>query len=143
MKLATALSERADVQRRLSQLHTRLNNNAKVQEGDEPAEDPKALLKELDALLPSSERPEHTEDHEGFFHLTDMKGTVEKAELHYIVRDHDAASFAARQKTLWQIEKFINEKYGAGTVKLDKSLSVHHRLEGLSVCERKRHGGLH
>ncbi len=51
MKLATALSERADVQRRLSQLHTRLNNNAKVQEGDEPAEDPKALLKELDALL--------------------------------------------------------------------------------------------
>ncbi len=51
MKLATALSERADIQRRLSQLHTRLNNNAKVQEGDEPAEDPKALLKELDALL--------------------------------------------------------------------------------------------
>ena len=51
MKLATALSERADIQRRLSQLHNRLNNNAKVQEGDEPAEDPKALLKELDALL--------------------------------------------------------------------------------------------
>ena len=51
MKLATALSERADIQRRLSQLQTRLNNNAKVQEGEEPAEDPKALLKELDALL--------------------------------------------------------------------------------------------
>lgn len=51
MKLATALSERADIQRRLSQLQTRLDNNAKVQEGEEPAEDPKALLKELDALL--------------------------------------------------------------------------------------------
>ena len=51
MKLATALSERADIQRRLTQLQTRLNNNAKVQEGEEPAEDPKALLKELDALL--------------------------------------------------------------------------------------------
>ena len=51
MKLATALSERADIQRRLSQLQTRLNNNAKIQEGEEPAEDPKALLKELDALL--------------------------------------------------------------------------------------------
>lgn len=51
MKLATALSERADIQRRLSQLQTRLNNNAKVQEGEEPAEDPKILLKELDALL--------------------------------------------------------------------------------------------
>ena len=51
MKLATALSERADVQRRLSELQSRLNNNAKVQEGDEPAEAPAALLKELDALL--------------------------------------------------------------------------------------------
>ena len=51
MKLATALSERADIQRRLAQLQTRLNNNAKVQEGEEPAEDPTALLKELDGLL--------------------------------------------------------------------------------------------
>lgn len=51
MKLATALSERADVQRRLSVLQSRLKNNAKVQEGEEPAEDPKLLLKELDTLL--------------------------------------------------------------------------------------------
>ena len=51
MKLATALSERADVQRRLTQLTSRLNNNAKTQEGEEPAEDPKQLLEELDALL--------------------------------------------------------------------------------------------
>ena len=33
MKLATALSERADLQRRISELSVRLNNNAKVQEG--------------------------------------------------------------------------------------------------------------
>ena len=51
MKLATALSERADLQRRLSELQTRLNNNAKVQEGESPAEAPKALLAELDAIL--------------------------------------------------------------------------------------------
>ncbi len=48
MKLATALSERADLQRRISELSVRLNNNAKVQEGEEPSEDPKDLLKELD-----------------------------------------------------------------------------------------------
>jgi len=47
MKLATALSERADLQRRIAELSTRLNNNAKVQEGEKPAEDPKALLEEL------------------------------------------------------------------------------------------------
>lgn len=51
MKLATALSERADIQRRISELQSRLLNNAKVQEGEEPAEEPKALLKELEALL--------------------------------------------------------------------------------------------
>lgn len=47
MKLATALSERADLQRRLSEIGTRLNNNAKVQEGEEPSESPLELMAEL------------------------------------------------------------------------------------------------
>ena len=51
MKLATALSERADLQRRISELSVRLNNNAKVQEGEKPAEDPKELLKDLDECI--------------------------------------------------------------------------------------------
>ena len=51
MKLATALSERADLQRRIISLRHRLNNNAKVQEGEQPAENPEELLKELDGIL--------------------------------------------------------------------------------------------
>ena len=51
MKLASALSERADIQRRLSELSERLANNAKVQEGDTPAEDPQELLAEMDGLI--------------------------------------------------------------------------------------------
>ena len=51
MKLATALSERADLQRRISELGVRLNNNAKVQEGEKPAEDPAALLAEFDTCI--------------------------------------------------------------------------------------------
>lgn len=47
MKLATALSERADLQRRIAELSERLNNNAKVQDGEKPAEDPNELLAEL------------------------------------------------------------------------------------------------
>ena len=47
MKLATALSERADLQRRISELGGRLNNNAKVQDGEKPSEDPGELIKEL------------------------------------------------------------------------------------------------
>ncbi len=49
MKLAEALHQRADLQKRIAQLGTRLNNNAKVQEGDEPSEDPLTLLAALDA----------------------------------------------------------------------------------------------
>ena len=51
MKLATALSERADLQRKISELGVRLNNNAKVQEGETPSENPDDLIKELDSCL--------------------------------------------------------------------------------------------
>ena len=49
MKLANALSQRSELQTRVRQLESRLNNNALVQEGEEPAEDPMELLKELEA----------------------------------------------------------------------------------------------
>ncbi len=51
MKLAEALQIRADLQRRLAQMPSRLRNNATVQEGTKPTEDPSALLKETDGLL--------------------------------------------------------------------------------------------
>ena len=51
MKIAEALILRADIQKRISQLKTRLNNNAKVQENEEPTENPKFLLTELDDLI--------------------------------------------------------------------------------------------
>ncbi|MCM1056896.1 MAG: DIP1984 family protein [Firmicutes bacterium] len=51
MKLATALSERADLQKKLSELGTRLNQNARVQQGEKPSEDPKELMQELERIL--------------------------------------------------------------------------------------------
>ena len=51
MKIAEALILRADIQKRIAQLKTRLNNNAKVQEHEEPAENPQLLLTELDSLI--------------------------------------------------------------------------------------------
>ncbi len=70
---------------------------------------------EFNAMLPAGDTPRGTEGYEGFFHLTDMQGDVEKARLDYIVRDHDAATFEARKKLLLHVEKLLNEKYGAGT----------------------------
>ena len=73
---------------------------------------------EINAALPSAEIPSKTEGYEGFYHLTDMEGTVESASVSYIVRDHSAELFEARKATLMHIEKTMNEKYGNGTVVL-------------------------
>ena len=51
MKLAEALNQRADLQKRITQLRDRLSNNVKVQEGDQPAEKPDDLFKELEGSL--------------------------------------------------------------------------------------------
>ena len=71
---------------------------------------------EFNAMLPSGDTPRGTEGYEGFFHLLEMSGNVEKARLSYIIRDHDAGTFEARKKMLLHIEKLLNAKYGAGTV---------------------------
>ena len=73
---------------------------------------------EINGMLPAGDTPSRTEGHEGFYHLTDMSGTVEKASLAYIIRDHDAVAFAARKAYLRHVETLINEKYGAGTATL-------------------------
>jgi len=59
--------------------------------------------------LPADETPETTEGYQGFYHLTSMKGTVEKAELHYIVRDFDTEGFIARKQKLVQIAQKVGE----------------------------------
>ena len=62
--------------------------------------------------------PARTDGYEGFFHLTDMEGNVESAELKYIIRDHDAAGFDARLALLRRIADDINVSLGDGTVTL-------------------------
>jgi tripeptide aminopeptidase len=73
---------------------------------------------EFNLMLPVAERPEYTEKYEGFFHLTSMSGSVEKAKLTYLLRDHDKNKFAAKKSTMELAAKHINEKYGEGTVEL-------------------------
>ena len=51
MKLAEALQERADLVNNIERLRARVRNNAQVQEGEEPAENPKALIKELNSCI--------------------------------------------------------------------------------------------
>lgn len=69
-------------------------------------------------MLPAGETPRDTEDYEGFYHLDQICGNVERAELRYLIRDHSAGGFQARKDTLTHVVKLLNEKYGPGTVEL-------------------------
>jgi tripeptide aminopeptidase len=74
---------------------------------------------ELNAMLPVNERPEFTKDYDGFFHIVKMDGTVEKAFLQYIIRDHDRVKFENKKKLIQGVVGFINNRYREDTVKLE------------------------
>ena len=73
------------------------------------------IAMEYQSLLPVAQKPEHTEGYEGFIHLTDMEGEVEKSTLRYIIRDHDMEKFAQKKQIMADAAAFINKKYGEGT----------------------------
>ena len=74
---------------------------------------------ELNSLLPAEQRPEYTDGYEGFFHITDFKGTVEEASFSYIIRDHDIDLYEKRKKTIQDCVAFINSKYGEGVATVE------------------------
>ena len=77
-----------------------------------------SVAMEFHQMLPAAQRPEHTEGREGFYHLTSMGGSVEKAQLGYILRDHDAEILNSRKVLAEAAAEFLNQKYGKGTVAL-------------------------
>jgi tripeptide aminopeptidase len=76
------------------------------------------IAMELNAMLPVEQRPAFTQGYEGFFHLTDINGTVEETTMGYIIRDHDRAKFEAKKELMTSIVEFLNKKYG-DVVKLE------------------------
>ena len=77
------------------------------------------IAMEFAAMLPPQERPEYTEQREGFYHLDAMQGSVDGAKLKYILRDHDRSRFEARKAAFAAIAEYLNGKYGPGTVEVD------------------------
>ena len=73
---------------------------------------------EFNAMLPADAVPAKTEGYEGFFHLTDMSGSVEQAVLEYIIRDHDREKFEAKKALMEKLTEELNAKYGENTVEL-------------------------
>lgn len=89
---------------------------------------------EFNSMLPFAEKPEYTEGYEGFFYLEKMHGDTAKTEIEYIIRDHDAEKFQVKKDLLLQIEKFLNEKYGEGTVKVTIKDQYKNMVELIKPC---------
>ena len=92
------------------------------------------IAMEFNGLLPAHQRPESTEGYEGFIHLTDMEGEVEKSTLRYIIRDHDMEKFRAKKAIMETAAAFINQKYGEGTVTLTIRDSYFNMRQMIEPC---------
>ena len=77
------------------------------------------IAQQFVGMLPRSETPEHTTGYEGFYHLTNVEGTVEKSTLSYIIRDHDSDRFDRRKKEMQHLVNKINAEFGANTAVLE------------------------
>jgi tripeptide aminopeptidase len=77
------------------------------------------MAMEFNSLLPVNERPEFTQDYEGFYHIVKMEGAVEKAYLQYIVRDHDKAKFEKKKVFITELTTYMNQRYGEKTFTLE------------------------
>lgn len=119
MKLAVALIERADLQTRLTQLQTRLLNNAKVQEGVKPNEDPKDLLKELDEIS------KQLEDYIYRINMTNAATLVDETPLTSLLAKKDVLT-----KKISILRAFLNEssalvdRYSLKEIKIDSTVDV-------------------
>ena len=132
MKLATALSERSDIQKRLSELQERLNNNAKVQDGETTAEDPKELLKELDSLTEQLETLIYK------INLTNSKTTIDGTELTFLLAKRDVL----KQKIV-MLRNFLNtasakvDRYSRTEIKILSSVDVTKLQKQIDVLSKE------
>ena len=92
------------------------------------------IAMEFQNLLPAKQKPEHTDGDEGFIHLTDMEGCVEKTVLRYIIRDHNMVKFETKKTVMKSAVDEINKKYGANTAELLMSDSYYNMREKIEPC---------
>lgn len=119
MKLAEALIDRADIQRRLRQLETRLRNNARVQEGEVPAEDPMLLLNELMELT------EQLEDLVIRINLTNSQTLDGDETLTHLLAQRDVRGEELRiLNGFLDAASEVTQRYGRSEIKLLSTVDV-------------------
>ncbi len=76
------------------------------------------IAMEFDNMIPHDQRPENTEGYEGFYFLMDMEGNTDKAEMGYIIREHDSEKYEEKKALLYKAADFLNLKYN-GAVEIE------------------------
>ena len=89
------------------------------------------VAQEFNSLLPSFNIPANTENYEGFNHLNDIAGTVEKTDMYYIIRNHDFEKFNKQKEDFLNIKDFINKKYSSNTCEVEIKDSYYNMYEVL------------
>jgi tripeptide aminopeptidase len=74
---------------------------------------------EMNNMLPLEQRPELTQYYEGFFHIIKFNGTVENAEIQYIIRDHSQQQFEQKKEVIKNIVALTNQKYNKEVATLE------------------------
>lgn len=69
------------------------------------------LAQKFISKLPKNEVPEKTKGYEGFFHVTDIQGSIEETTLKLIIRDHSFKKFIKRKEFLHDLTQKFNNKY--------------------------------
>lgn len=92
------------------------------------------LAVDLHAALPKDKRPECTEGYEGFYHLYQMSGSVEEAELHYLLRDFTDEGLEEQKNMLQKLTDKINAQYPAGTAELTIKDSYSNMKQKIEPC---------
>ena len=70
------------------------------------------IAMELEQMLPKAQRPEHTQDYEGFFMINEINGTIDYTTVDYLIRDHDKIKFEEKKSLMRSAVEYINKKYG-------------------------------
>lgn len=82
--------------------------------------------------MPVDEVPEKTEGYEGFIHLMNFNGDVEKTELSYIIRDHDRVKFEAKKQLFLDTAEKIKAEYGTGAISVELNDQYYNMGEKIS-----------
>ncbi|MBE5861693.1 MAG: peptidase T [Lachnospiraceae bacterium] len=90
------------------------------------------IAQEFQSLLPTFENPMYTEGYEGFYHLDQISGCVDKTVCDYIIRDHDKELFEKKKAFFLECAAFLNRKYGEGTVEVELKDSYYNMREVLA-----------